>query len=79
MDEATAGLDPVVHSGMLDVFLEYIQDENHSIFMSSHITSDLEKIADSITFIHDGTLLLPLYLISGLAASMATTISLVLY
>lgn len=61
MDEATAGLDPVVRSEMLDVFLEYIQDENHSIFMSSHITSDLEKIADSITFIHDGTLLLTGY------------------
>lgn len=61
MDEATAGLDPVVRSEMLDVFLEYIQNENHSILMSSHITSDLERIADSITFIHDGTLLLTGY------------------
>lgn len=61
MDEATSGLDPVVRSEMLDVFLEYMQDENHSILMSSHITSDLEKIADSITFIHDGTLLLSGY------------------
>lgn len=61
MDEATSGLDPVVRSEMLDIFLEFMQDENHSILMSSHITSDLEKIADSITFIHNGTLLLSGY------------------
>lgn len=61
MDEATNGLDPVVRSEMLDVFLEYMQDDNHSILLSSHITSDLEKIADSITFIHNGTLLLSGY------------------
>ena len=58
MDEATSGLDPVVRSEMLDVFLEFIADEGHSILMSSHITSDLERIADSITFIHGGTILL---------------------
>lgn len=58
MDEATAGLDPVVRSEMLRVFLEYMQDERHSIFMSSHITSDLEKIADSVTYIHQGRILL---------------------
>lgn len=58
MDEATAGLDPVVRSEMLGVFLEYMQDERHSIFMSSHITSDLEKIADSVTYIHRGRILL---------------------
>ncbi|MBQ2800759.1 MAG: ABC transporter ATP-binding protein [Lachnospiraceae bacterium] len=61
MDEATSGLDPVVRSEMLDVFLEFMQDENHSILMSSHITSDLEKVADSITFVHNGTLLLSGY------------------
>jgi ABC-2 type transport system ATP-binding protein len=58
MDEATTGLDPVVRNEILDIFLEYIQDENHSILMSSHITSDLEKIADSVSFIDKGKLLL---------------------
>lgn len=58
MDEATSGLDPVVRSEMLDVFLEFIADEGHSILMSSHITSDLERIADSITFIHAGKILM---------------------
>ena len=58
MDEATTGLDPVVRSEMLDMFREYIQDENNSILMSSHITSDLEKIADGVTFIDKGRLLL---------------------
>ena len=54
LDEATSGLDPVVRSEMLDLFLEFIQDETHSILLSSHITSDLEKIADYVTFIHQG-------------------------
>ena len=58
MDEATTGLDPVVRNECLDMFLEYLQDENNTIFMSSHITSDLEKVADSVTFIHKGKLLL---------------------
>lgn len=57
LDEATSGLDPIVRDQVLDVFLDFIQDENHSILMSSHITSDLEKIADYITFIHDGNLI----------------------
>lgn len=61
MDEATAGLDPVMRSEMLDVFQEYMQDENHSILMSSHITSDLERVADAITFIHDGKIILSGY------------------
>ena len=61
MDEATTGLDPVVRNECLDIFLEYLQDEDHSILMSSHITSDLEKIADSVTFIHKGKLLLTGY------------------
>lgn len=54
LDEATSGLDPVIRDQMLDVFLEFIQDENNSIFMSSHILSDLEKVCDYITFIHHG-------------------------
>ena len=58
MDEATTGLDPVVRNEILDIFLEYLQDENNSILMSSHITSDLEKIADRITFIDKGRILL---------------------
>ena len=61
MDEATTGLDPVVRNECLDIFLEYLQDENHSILMSSHITSDLEKVADSVTFINKGKLLLTGY------------------
>lgn len=57
LDEATSGLDPVMRDDMLDVFLEFVQDENHSILMSSHITTDLEKVADYITFIHEGKVL----------------------
>lgn len=58
LDEATSGLDPIMRDDMLDVFLEFVQDENHSILLSSHITSDLEKIADYITFIHNGKLIM---------------------
>lgn len=54
LDEATSGLDPIVREEILDVFLTFIQDESHSIFISSHIISDLEKICDYITFIHQG-------------------------
>ena len=54
LDEATSGLDPVLRDGILDVFLDFVQDKNHSILMSSHITTDLEKVADYITFIHQG-------------------------
>ncbi len=61
MDEATTGLDPVVRNEILDIFLEFLQNEEHSILMSSHITSDLEKIADSVTFIDKGRLLLTGY------------------
>ena len=61
MDEATTGLDPVVRNEILEIFLEYLQDDSHSILMSSHITSDLEKIADSVTFIDRGKLLLSGY------------------
>jgi len=58
LDEATSGLDPIVREEILDVFMEFIQDEKHSILISSHITSDLDKIADYIVFIHQGEILL---------------------
>ena len=57
LDEATAGLDPVVRGELMDLFLEFIQDERHSIIMSSHITADLEQVADSIAYLHNGQLL----------------------
>lgn len=57
LDEATSGLDPMVREEILDVFLDFIQNENHSILLSSHITSDLEKICDYITFIHQGKII----------------------
>ncbi|UZQ86365.1 ABC transporter ATP-binding protein [Thermoclostridium stercorarium] len=56
LDEPTNGLDPVVRDEVLDVFLDFIQDESHSVFISSHIISDLEKICDYITFIHKGSI-----------------------
>ena len=58
LDEATSGLDPIVREEILDVFMDFIQDEEHSILISSHITSDLDKIADYIVFIHQGEILL---------------------
>lgn len=54
LDEATSGLDPVIRDDILDMLLDFVQDEEHSILVSSHITSDLEKIADYIVFIHEG-------------------------
>lgn len=54
LDEPTGGLDPVMRSEILDILLEFMQDENHSVLMSTHITSDLEHIADYICFIHNG-------------------------
>ena len=54
MDEPTSGLDPVVRDEVLDLFYDFMQDEGHAILLSSHITSDLDKIADYITFIHGG-------------------------
>lgn len=58
LDEVTSGLDPIVRDEVLDIFLDFVQDESRSILISSHITSDLEKVADYITFIHDGKILL---------------------
>lgn len=57
LDEATSGLDPVIRNELLDILMEFIQDEAHSIFISSHILSDLEKICDYITYIHKGKVL----------------------
>lgn len=61
MDEATTGLDPVVRNEILDIFLEYLQNEDHTILMSSHITSDLDKVADCVTFIDRGKVLISGY------------------
>lgn len=58
LDEATNGLDPVVRDEVVDMFCEFTRDENHSILISSHIVSDLEKICDYIAFMHKGKLLL---------------------
>lgn len=58
LDEPTSGLDPIMRNEILDLFLEYIEDGEKSILVSSHITSDLEKIADYITFINNGKVLM---------------------
>ena len=58
LDEATAGLDPVVRDEVTDLLLDFARDENHSILISSHIVSDLEKLCDTIAFLHKGRLLL---------------------
>ncbi len=58
LDEPTSGLDPVARTEILDIFQDFIQDEEKSILVSSHITSDLEHIADYITFINDGEIVL---------------------
>ena len=58
LDEPTGGLDPVVRDEVLDLLYDFMQDEAHAILLSSHITSDLDKIADEITFIHKGEVLL---------------------
>ena len=55
LDEVTAGLDPMVREEILDVFRDFVSDGEHSILISSHIISDLEKICDYITFLHEGT------------------------
>ena len=57
LDEATAGLDPIVRDEILDIFYEFTRDETHSVLISSHILSDLEKICDYIAFLHEGQLL----------------------
>lgn len=58
LDEATSGLDPVVRDEVVELFSEFTRDENHTILISSHIVSDLEKLCDYIAFLHHGKLLL---------------------
>ena len=58
LDEPTSGLDPVVRDEVTDLLLDFARDENHSILISSHIVSDLEKLCDTIAFLHKGRLLL---------------------
>lgn len=58
MDEPTSGLDPLIRSELLDVLQSLIQDENKSVFFSTHITSDLDKIADYITLVNKGEVIL---------------------
>jgi len=58
LDEATSGLDPIVRNEILDLFLDFISDDEHTILLSTHITSDLEHIADYIIFIDKGKIVL---------------------
>ena len=58
LDEATSGLDPVVRDELIDLLLDFVRDEDHAILISSHIVSDLEKLCDTIAFLHKGRLLL---------------------
>ncbi len=60
MDEPTSGLDPLVRSELLEILSQIIIDENKAVFFSTHITSDLDKIADYVTFIHEGQIVLSL-------------------
>ncbi|MBQ9895568.1 MAG: ABC transporter ATP-binding protein [Ruminococcus sp.] len=58
LDEPTSGLDPLVRDEIIDILIEFTRDEDHSILISSHIVSDLEKLCDYIAFIHKGKLML---------------------
>ena len=58
LDEATSGLDPMVRDEVLEVFNDFTRDESHTVVLSSHIVSDLEKICDYIAFLHKGKLVL---------------------
>lgn len=58
LDEAMNGLDPVVRDEVVDLLLDFARDEKHSILISSHIVSDLEKLCDTVAFLHKGQLLL---------------------
>lgn len=58
LDEATSGLDPIIRDEILDIFSEFTRDESHSVLLSSHIVSDLEKLCDYVAFLHRGRLVL---------------------
>ena len=58
LDEATSGLDPIIRDELIDLLLDFVRDEDHAILISSHIVSDLEKLCDTIAFLHKGRLLL---------------------
>ena len=58
LDEATSGLDPVVRDEVVELFSDFTRDEEHSVLISSHIVSDLEKLCDYIAFLHQGRLML---------------------
>ena len=58
LDEPTSGLDPIVRNEVLDIFLDFMKDDDHTIILSTHITSDLEHVADNITFIDSGKIVL---------------------
>lgn len=58
LDEATSGLDPIMRNEVLELFLDFIKDEDHTVILSTHITSDLEQIADYIIFINNGEIVL---------------------
>ncbi len=58
LDEATSGLDPMVRNEILDLLNDFTRDEDHTVVLSSHIVSDLEKLCDYIAFLHQGRLLL---------------------
>ena len=58
MDEPTSGLDPIVRNEMLQIFREFVIEDDHTILLSSHITGDLEKLADEVVFINAGKIVL---------------------
>mgnify|MGYP002559058947 CR=1 FL=1 len=58
LDEATSGLDPVVRDEVIEMLCDFTRDESHSVLISSHIVSDLEKLCDYVAFLHKGKLLL---------------------
>lgn len=57
LDEATSGLDPVMRDDILNILTDFVRDKNHSVLFSTHITADLEKVADHITFMHKGKII----------------------
>ena len=58
LDEPTGGLDPVARDELLDILQQYVEDEENAVLFSTHITSDLDKIADAVTFLHEGHIVL---------------------